>query len=169
MAKMYVLCGFSGVGKTTFAKDFAEQNGVIHLNIDDFYAQVNGDECDRSNMYVVWRLFFDTIRRYEQNDEDIIIDVNCLTKGQREQFLEWFPSFSHHLIYIQADEDLRYKNNASRYRQVPEDAMQAQVDRFECPSMKEIKMWDSYMRLRNINNQAYHLQWAYPENNYVLL
>ena len=36
MAKMVLMCGCSGSGKTTFAKKYAEENNLLYLGIDEF-------------------------------------------------------------------------------------------------------------------------------------
>ena len=46
MAKMYLMCGLSGAGKTTFAKKFAEENDLIYLSIDDFYKDYGHGQYD---------------------------------------------------------------------------------------------------------------------------
>ena len=34
---MYLMCGCSGAGKTTYSKKFAKENNLKYLGIDDFY------------------------------------------------------------------------------------------------------------------------------------
>ena len=41
MAKMYLMCGCSGCGKTTFSKEFAKKHNILYLGVDDFYREVN--------------------------------------------------------------------------------------------------------------------------------
>lgn len=133
MAKMYLMCGCSGAGKTTFAKQFAKECNLKYLGIDDFYALVNGDECIHTNSFEVWIEFYKAIHEAEINDIDVIIDTNAITKSHREQFIEWFPTFEHHLIYIDAVPELRKKNNKSRRRQVPDEVMDKMHSRLQVP------------------------------------
>ena len=39
MAKMYLMSGLSGSGKTTYARKFAADNDLLYLNVDDFYVK----------------------------------------------------------------------------------------------------------------------------------
>lgn len=133
MAKMYLMCGCSGAGKTTFAKEFAKEHDLEYLGIDDFYALINGDECIHTNTFEVWIEFYKAIHKAEINDIDVIIDTNAITKSHREQFVEWFPTFEHHLIYIDAVPELRKKNNKSRRRQVPDEVMDKMHSRLQVP------------------------------------
>lgn len=150
MTKMYLMCGCSGVGKTTFSKKFAKDNGLLYLGIDDFYALVNGDECIHTNTFEVWIEFYKAIHKAEINNIDVIVDTNAITKSHREQFLEWFPTFEHHLIYIEASEALRKKNNISRRRQVPEDAMDRMTALLEKPLNDNFK---TITYILNLNNE----------------
>ena len=137
MAKMYLMCGCSGAGKTTFSKEFAKEHNLKYLGIDDFYALVNGDECIHTNTFEVWIEFYKAIHEAEVNNIDVIIDTNAITKSHREQFIEWFPTFEHHLIYIDAMASLRKKNNKSRRRQVPDDVMDNMERKLQHPLPSE--------------------------------
>ena len=150
MAKMYLMCGCSGAGKTTFSKVFAKEHNLKYLGIDDFYALVNGDECLHINTFDVWIEFYKAIHEAEVNDIDVIIDTNAITKTHREQFIEWFPTFEHHLIYIEASEALRKKNNMSRRRQVPDDVMDKMTALLEKPINESFK---TLTYIFNLNNE----------------
>lgn len=150
MAKMYLMCGCSGAGKTTFSKKFAKEHNLRYLGIDDFYAKINGDECLHTNTFEVWIEFYKAIHEAEVNNIDCIIDTNAITKSHRGQFLEWFPTFEHHLIYIEANESLRKKNNMSRRRQVPNDTMDRMTALLEKPIGENFK---TITYIFNLNNE----------------
>ena len=151
MPKMYLMCGCSGAGKTTFSKQFAKEHNLLYLGIDDFYAKVNGDECIHTNTFEVWIEFYKAIHDAEMKGLDCIIDTNAITKVHRAQFIEWFPTFEHHLIYISADENLRKHNNKQRRRQVPDDVMDRMTAQLEQPITSE--RFDTVTYIFNINNQ----------------
>ena len=150
MAKMYLMCGCSGAGKTTFSKAFAKEHNLKYLGIDDYYALVNGDECLHTNAFDVWIEFYKAIHEAEVDDIDVIIDTNAITRSHREQFIEWFPTFEHHLIYIEASETLRKKNNMSRRRQVPDDVMDRMTALLEKPINESFK---TITYIFNLNNE----------------
>ena len=143
MAKMYLMCGLSGVGKTTYAKKFAAENNLLYLGVDEFYAKVNGDECIHENSFEVWIEYYKAIHEAEINNIDCVIDTNAITHCHREQFLEWFPSFEHHLIFIAASEKLRYENNAKRKRRIPDEAMQNMYAKADLPEYDFLNEKDS--------------------------
>lgn len=154
MSKMYLMCGLSGVGKTTYAKKFAEENNLVYLGIDDCYAEINGDECIHENQFHAWILFFEKIHSLAVAGIDCIVDTNAITHCHRRQFLDWFPEFDeHHLIFVRASEELRYANNKSRRRVIPDEAMKKMLNDFEYPAIAEMREWDSITIVRNENNQ----------------
>lgn len=154
MAKMYLMCGLSGVGKTTYAKKFAEENNLVYLGIDEFYAKVNGDECIHENQFEVWIEFFKAIHEAEINRVSCIIDTNAITKCHREQFLDWFPTFEHHLIYIRASEELRFMNNRSRRRVIPDNVMKQMAVNLAAPANSlEDDRWKSIVCITNYMNE----------------
>lgn len=164
MAKMYLMCGLSGAGKTTFAKELAEEYNLIYLSIDDFYKEYGKGQYDEDTGFKVWIEFFKTIHVYEKYHANILIDTNAPTFVKRQQFIDWFPSFDeYNLIYIAIDdEELRRKNNASRGRVVPADEMKRMRMEFEEPvefyaddpfsyGVQE-KRWNRIIVYRNMGN-----------------
>ena len=154
MAKMYLMCGLSGVGKTTYAKKFAEENNLFYLGIDDVYAEVNGDECIHENQFKVWITFYEKIHSLEVAGIDCVIDTNAITVCHRTQFLDWFPTFEHYLIYIRASEELRHINNRSRRRVIPENVMTQMANTLQEPvNRSEDCRWKSIVCIENYMNE----------------
>lgn len=149
---MYLMCGISGSGKTTFSQSLERKTGIKRLGIDDFYKKINGDECKHDNTFNVWIEFFKAIQEMSLQKRDCIIDTNALTWHQRMQFIEWFPNFTHHIIFIDADFSLQKKNNKSRHRQVPDSAMDKMLIKLEKPTKELDKDWKTIVHIQNVNN-----------------
>ena len=152
MARMFLCCGMSGAGKTTFSKKFAEYNNIEYLSPDDFYLQINGDEKIRKNKFLVWISLFNKIHQLEIKGKDCIIDTNALTYVDRTQFLNWFPSFEHHLIYIDAPLGLCFENNFNRDRVIPEEIMEELWEKLEPPDEDEDERWVTLYEKKNVDN-----------------
>ena len=152
LPKLYVMCGISGCGKTTFAKRFAENRGLRYICSDDFYRAFNGDDRIHENKFQVWIAIYQAIRFAEENRLDCIIDSHNPTLCSRTQFLEWFPSFEPHLIYIIADSDLCITNNQARRRVIPKDDMDKIIEGFRPPLLDEDDRWASITFLHNKDN-----------------
>ena len=167
MAKMYLMCGLSGVGKTTFAKEIICANkNMLYLGVDDFYAKVNGDECIHENQFEVWIEFYKAIHEAEVNGIDCVVDTNAITLCHRTQFLDWFPTFEHHLVFLEASEELRFANNQKRRRVIPNNVMHKMwmnselPERFtdgECWYDTEDDRWKSILHVKNINNENHEI------------
>ena len=158
MAKMFLMCGHPGSGKSFFAKRMAKFNGFRYLSIDDMYAAFNGDPTSHDNKFDVWITFFRQIHAAEMAEQDVVIDTNAPTRADRYEFLNWFPSFEHHLIWIDANEELCLENNKHRSRVIPEDQMKKLFQVFETPSgydthfNKTRSEWKSMTRIVNEDN-----------------
>ena len=160
---MILVCGASGCGKTTFARQLAKTEGMLHFTPDDFYALINGDERVHENLFEAWSAMFLAIHTAELNGKDCVVDTNALTQGQRAQFLDWFPGFEHHLIYIEASEKLRRENNMKRLRVVPEEKM-TQIRKDLMPVVpSEDERWQSISCWKNENNE-FSLLWRQEKN-----
>lgn len=133
--KFILICGPSGVGKTTLSKAIAEYLGMEYLSADNFYEKVNGDECIHINKFEVWMELFRAIHECEEQGIDCLVDSNALSASGRDEFVNWFPDFNHHLIYVDADDSLRLKNNKQRKRQITEEVMIQMRARAEPPCM----------------------------------
>lgn len=159
MSKMYLMSGISGSGKTTFAKEFAEENDLLYLNPDEFYKIFHGDERIHENAFEVWIALFQAIHVAETNGRDCIIDTNALTVVDRVQFLNWFPDFDeHHLIYVSAPQALCMKNNAKRHRVIPEERMERFFNTVEVPSKLEDPRWTSISFVHNESNNGWEIR-----------
>ena len=153
MAKMILVSGCSGVGKTSFSKQYASIHNLLYLSPDNFYKIMNGDERIRKNKFDVWQALFRAIHNAERDGIDCIIDTNALKQVDRDQFLGWFPNFEHHLVYIHADPELRYMNNMSRDRKVPDEDMRRMDEVVQIPNWETLdRRWKSFMRINNSHN-----------------
>lgn len=171
MAKMFLVCGISGVGKTTLSQRMAKKHNLLRIGIDDFYTKVNGNEKDRSNKFEVWIEFFKAIHAAEEADTDCVIEISGLTRHQRMEFIEWFPKFEHHLIFIEAKAELRNKNNMARERVVPEWRIAEMERSVQRPCISDCVHFASIAFFDNENNifSSPHMMcgmWNFKENNY---
>lgn len=161
LPRMFVFCGFSGSGKTTFAKKFASYNRLYYVSPEIIYKTRCGKEYDPSCKFDVWITFFMVIETFRKKNKDIVVDVTALTKFEREQFLNWFPGFEHHLIYIETPFALCLQNNSCREKVVPMKTMRAQKKKFEKPTYNEDHRWATFTHLKNLNNAGFVLHKLY--------
>lgn len=155
MAKMYLMTGVSGSGKTTFAQRFAAIENLKVFDVDKFYSTLSHEGEDK---FKVWIKFYEAIHEAELADEDIIVDTNCLTMTDRAEFLSWFPKFEHYLISITAERTLCVSNNLFRDRVVPGKTLLNMFNMWERPTsttdgaLHYRSSWKSCLRIHNNNN-----------------
>ena len=149
MANFYLICGISGGGKTTLSKKIHKLNPSLKVfDVDEYYAKINGDECIRDNFFKVWINLYEDLHDSEIKGEDVLLTTNALTVSQRTQFLEWFPTFKHHLLWVTAPKEKCIEGNNQRKRQVPIDKLFEQWERMEFPNASE-KGWDTICQITN--------------------
>ena len=170
MAKMFLICGISGVGKTTLSTRMAHRHGLKMLEIDNFYAKVNGDAKDRNTKFDVWIEFFKEIHNAEINGIDCVVEISGLTRHQRREFIEWFPTFEHHLIFVEADAELRNENNISRDRVVPQWRISDMENKVQLPDIdSDDNAFQTIALIENKNNSfdaPKMIKGCWPLNSY---
>ena len=156
---MFITCGHPGSGKTTFAKQFAEANSFRYLSIDDTYAAFNGDPTSHDNKFDVWLTFWRQIHAAEMQRCSVVIDINAPTKPDRDDFLNWFPEFDHHIIEVWALKALCRENNQRRARIIPDDQLEKifklfePIDRDEMSDKRKTRSyWGSHTVIYNDRN-----------------
>jgi predicted kinase len=146
MANLFLLCGMSGAGKTYFGNQFWKNNRPIEwFDADDYYRDINGDECIRDNAFEVWHRLFKSIHVTLEAGTDVLIITNSLHHWEREDFLYWFPEATHHVIWLAASFERCMKQNLMRRRKVPNNVMRKQYDTMEIPDSRED--WDTITHL----------------------
>ena len=156
MANFYLVCGISGGGKTVLSKKLIKLNPNIKMyDADEYYAKINGDECIRANFFDVWIRIFQDLHQYEIEGKDVLLTTNSLTASQRRQFIEWFPTFTHHMLWVTAPKEKCLEGNKNRYRTIPEDILLKYWERMEFPNASE-EGWDSIAQITNCwDNENY--------------
>lgn len=156
MSNFYLVCGISGGGKTVLTERIVKKNSQLKVfDVDKYYERVNGDECNRANWFDVWQLLYRELHEAELNKQDIILTTNALTVSQRTQFLEWFPTFKHHILWVTAPYEKCLEGNQNRRRHLPENKLKADWYRMEFPNANEAG-WDTIVQITNLwDNENY--------------
>jgi len=157
LATMILMCGLSGVGKSTWAGRYKAQHPEFrYLGIDVFYNVMNGDndhQRRQENEFDVWMMFYRAIHNAEMQGVDCLIDTNAPTIHNRSEILNWFHTFDKFiLVYVKGDEATCRANNNARHRTIPEDEMDRMVARFQVPTAEEDPRWDEIWQVTNSNN-----------------
>lgn len=150
MSVMRLMCGPSGAGKTTYAKQLAEKYpNARYLNIDEFYKTYHGGREIHDHEFEVWIQFFEAIHAAEQDGVDVIIDTNAPSEVDRVQFIKWFNFDRYCLYVIDASWAVCKANNQKRTRKVPEDYLAYMHSHFFPPKDYEYLKWNTITWLIN--------------------
>jgi predicted kinase len=156
MANFYLVCGISGGGKTTLSKKILQKNPTLKVfDVDKYYEKINGDECNHTNAFEVWITLYQDLHKSELANEDVLLTTNALTVSNRRQFVDWFPSFQHHILWVTAPKEKCLEGNKQRRRQMPEEQLLTDWDRMEFPNANELG-WESITQITNCwDNENY--------------
>jgi predicted kinase len=86
---VYLICGFIGAGKTTFAKKLEEQTGAVRVTKDEWSIRLIGNDPEIDG-YEEWdhkicELSRDIAFRLAEKGVDVIIDEGFWEKEQRDE------------------------------------------------------------------------------------
>lgn len=96
----YMICGPTGAGKTTHARQLAEQKNAVRFSIDEWMASLFQPDAPAAISFE-WAL--DRVLRCEQQirqtaaavlaaGKDVVLDLGFTTREQRDRFREWAKS-----------------------------------------------------------------------------
>ncbi len=156
MADFYLVCGISGGGKTVLSQRILKLNkNLTFFDVDKYYEKINGDECIRKNTFDVWSTLFKDMHDCEMRGENVLLTTNSLSASQRQQFIEWFPTFKHHMLWVTAPKERCIEGNRLRRRHVPENVLLKQWEEMEFPNANE-RGWDTISQITNCwDNENY--------------
>ena len=86
---VYLICGFLGAGKTTYAKKLAQSTGAIHLNPDEICMkrykreeyENNWEYCFSQTVDYLW----EQTAAYVRQNKDVILDMGFWSKSSRKE------------------------------------------------------------------------------------
>lgn len=137
--KLILLVGIPGSGKTTYAKNYIEQNpNTIHLSSDAIRKELYGDENIQGNPGEVFALMQKRAVESLNNGSDVLYDATNITRKDRSGIIGVCPKFAKiecHIIWAPIEECI--KRDASRERTVGKEVIDRMLKRFQAPYYDE--------------------------------
>lgn len=149
--KIYVLVGIAASGKSTYSmKLMDEHSGLLTkiINADTIRKRLYGDATIQGNpdevFKEVYKEYTDALRDHTVL---IVIDNTSLTYKMRKRYHQLADTivpifgneFEYNLVFFTPNLKRSLEWNRKRSRQVPEDVIEAQANRFSGPNDKEVE------------------------------
>lgn len=116
----YLICGFLGAGKTTYAQRLAQKTGAIHLNPDEWCIKLfskeeyeqNWNECFSKTIDYLWG----KAAKYAKQGKSVVFDMGFWTKESRQDAIKQANGFGFSSVihYIYAPDDILKQRITSR-------------------------------------------------------
>lgn len=118
MAKLFLMCGYPGSGKSTFVKNHLEEDSQAWVSRDAIrFSLVKETEAYFSKETLVFNTFVDTIIDCLSNDYDVFADATHLTRASRAKLIRRIPTeyFDElNIIWVKVDLSTAVAQNENR-------------------------------------------------------
>ena len=151
MAKLVMLVGISGSGKSTVAKNAMEANPdkVVVVSSDGIRGEMFGDENVQKDPHKVFNEVNKRVREALKEDKIVYYDATNLNAKRRMNFLKTIEHLDveKECIVVLSSLEECVSRQISRERKVPESVIKNQIKQFQCPYYHE--GWDNIDILYN--------------------
>jgi predicted kinase len=145
MAKVYVMVGVPGSGKSTWIKNQVWALGMPVISTDDFveaYAREQGktySEVFDEYMPTAVNLMAEQVVFYRDNGVDMIWDQTSTTVKSRERKFRMLPDYEHIAVVFATPEwkELKQRLDSRPGKHVPKEIVEGMIHNFEEPTLEE--------------------------------
>ena len=143
MPKLYVMCGISGSGKSTYAKSIqsSARNRTIIISTDELRAMLYGNASDQTDPELIFNMAYSMIQMLLERDYDVIFDAMNLKARARKDLINRFHGIATmECVVCNVSAEEACHRQTLRERHVSEDIIFAQSKRMATPTYNE--GWD---------------------------
>ncbi|WP_144392574.1 AAA family ATPase [Pleionea sediminis] len=134
---LVVLCGPSGIGKSSFVKRHYSDYSLVSL--DDIREEINGDRSSQKNRGQVVHRAKDALKECLRSKKNVVWDATNLRSDFRKIVCDL--GFDYHalvsLVVFIAPEKEIFKGNKNRRYAVPDDVLDKQLESYQFPLVNE--------------------------------
>lgn len=137
---LWVMVGLSGSGKSSVAKEIAENNpNTIIVSLDNIGEELTGDYGNQENNEEVCKVFRKRIREALENNMNVIADATNITMRSRRAIIENVKGIDcYKIVYLIPKPFEQCKiDNLNRQHPVPEEVLDKQLRKFQIPFYEE--------------------------------
>ena len=156
MSTVYVMCGVSGSGKTTWAQNFIEMNPqTCYISTDKIRGELWGDENDQRSPDVVFQTAYGRLDRRVNLNQDVIFDATNLRARDRKRLIKRVRQLNDKVklvcIVMSVDLEECIQRQQNRERQVPRNVITNQYVKMQYPFPDE--GWDEIRIIETLENK----------------
>ena len=141
----YVICGFIGAGKTTFARRLEKQTGAIRVTKDEWIIKIFGNKITSDKNFAVFdknitELARDIAFKILRAGKDVIIDEGFWVKSQRDDIKKKIINVGAKPIfyYVECSINKMKERVIDRSKNPPTDSFEINEEMFD----KYLKYWE---------------------------
>lgn len=137
--ELIVMCGLSGSGKSTIAKELAVKHDAIIVSSDAIRKEKCGTVADQSKNEEVFKIFHKRIRKYLSKGQSVIADATNITMKSRRAVIENVRGLDVEKICYIIPKQFKdcIKDNKNRKHPVSEKVIAGQRSKFQIPFKEE--------------------------------
>lgn len=134
---VYMICGFIGAGKTTFAKKLEAKTGAIRITKDEWLIKLFGHSplIDKFEEYdkKICELSNDIAFQFVKRGIDVIIDDGFWVRSQRDEMKQRIERLGAEavLYYVECSMDVMKKRVVGRSNNLTEDSFEVSESVFD--------------------------------------
>jgi len=150
---VYVICGFIGAGKTTFARKLEKETNAIRITKDEWIIKIFGNKITSDKNFEVYdknitQLAQDLAFKILKAGKDVIIDEGFWVKSQRDDIKKKILDIGAKPIfyYLQNSVDKMKERVANRSKNPPKDSFEISEEMFN----SYLKYWQAPDESENV-------------------
>jgi protein phosphatase len=137
---LVILCGVPASGKSTFAKEFCEKNGVVHVSTDGIRAEIGSGEGDQTVSGAAFVIARKRIMQSLAAGKNALIDATNVNPKARKDWIKIGREANAFItaVAFEVSKDEVYKRNEQRERKVFTEIIDSFINRYERPRVPDV-------------------------------
>ena len=149
----YIISGFIGAGKTTFARKLEKETGAIRVTKDEWIIKIFGNKITLDNNFEVYdknitKLATDIVFRILKAGKDVIIDEGLWVKSQRDDIKKKIINVGAKPIfyYVESSVEKMKERVINRSKNLTKDSFEISEEMFN----RYLKYWQAPDESENV-------------------
>lgn len=141
----YIICGFIGAGKTTFAKKMEKETGAVRITKDEWMVKIFGNKITSDSKFAeydknVTALAKDIAFKILESGKDVIIDEGFWPKSQRDDIKKQLSELGVRpiLYYVECPFEKMRERTVARSENPTKDSFEISREMFD----SYVKYWE---------------------------